>query len=118
MKYGKALAAVAYAVLLAAHALGAGIPSAEGWVQLGFAAATAVGVYFVPLFPDAPWLKTAVASVLAVLQVASTALVGGVDSAEVVLAIAAALGVWLAPAESEHPDGSIVAVGVGPDTRV
>jgi hypothetical protein len=52
---------------------------------------------------------------LAVLQVAGTAVAGGLDSTEIVLAILAALGVYLAPASTETPSGDDLTVGWGSD---
>lgn len=104
-KYGKSLAAAAGAVLTVAYGALSGDQriEADEAVQIAIAAATAVGVYLVPLVPHYRWAKTGVAVVLAVLQVLVTAILGGLDPGEwIALAIAAAtvLGVGVAPAVS------------------
>lgn len=106
-KYGKAIAATAGAALTVAYGAFSGdqrIESDEA-VQIAIAAATAVGVYLVPLAPQYRWAKTGLAVVLAVLQVLATVILGGLDPGEwMALAIAAAtvLGVGSAPAVSGH----------------
>ncbi|MEU4772979.1 hypothetical protein [Micromonospora sp. NPDC023644] len=104
-KYGKAIAAVIGAVLVAAYAAlgGDNRIDAEEVVQISIAAATAAGVYLVPLAPQYRWAKTAVAVVLAVLQALATAVLGGLDSGEwivLVLAGLTAAGVAVTPAVS------------------
>jgi hypothetical protein len=106
-KYGKALAAVAGAALTVAYGALSGdqhIDPEEG-VQISIAAATAVGVYLVPLVPEYRWAKTAVAAVLAVLQVLATVILGGLDSNEwiaLLLAALTVLGVGVTPAVSDN----------------
>lgn len=107
MKYGKALAAVLFAALVAAQAAidGDNKVNAEEWVAIAIAVATAVGVYLVPLDRSYRWGKTAVAAVLAALQVLTTAVIGGVDPGEwltIALAVLTALGVAAAPAVSDN----------------
>jgi O-antigen/teichoic acid export membrane protein len=104
-KYGKAIVAVIAAVLTFAYGALSGDQriDAEEWVQIGIAAATAIGVYLVPLAPQYRWGKTAVAAVLGVLQALATVVLGGLDASEwIVLALAAAavLGAHAAPAVS------------------
>jgi len=104
-KYGKSLVAVLAAALTVAYGALSGdqhIDPEEG-VQIAIAAATAVGVFLVPLVPQYRWAKTGVAAVLAVLQVLTTVILGGLDSNEwiaVVLAALTVLGVGVAPAVS------------------
>lgn len=110
-KYGKALASLAGAVLVALYAAlgGDGRIDAEEVVQIGIAAAMAAGVYLVPLAPQYRWGKTAIAVVLAVLQALATAVLGGLDPGEwIVLALAGltAAGVAVAPAVSDNGIGS------------
>ncbi|MDG4790361.1 hypothetical protein O7626_31330 [Micromonospora sp. WMMD1102] len=106
-KYGKALAAVAGAALVAAYGALNGnqhVDPEEG-VQIAIAAATAVGVYLVPLAPQYRWAKTAVAVVLGVLQVLATSILGGLDGQEwiaLLLAGLTAAGVGFAPAVSDN----------------
>ena len=106
-KYGKALAAVVGAALMVAYGALSGdqhVDPEEG-VQIAVSVATAAGVYLVPLAPQYRWGKTAVAVVLGGLQVLATVILGGVDSAEwiaIVLAALTAAGVGIAPAVSDN----------------
>jgi hypothetical protein len=73
------------------------------WVQIATALATAAGVYLIPLAPQAPWTKTALAVVLSLLQIATTVVLGGWDFDEIVvtlITVAGALGIAVAPATS------------------
>ncbi|MDG4798997.1 hypothetical protein [Micromonospora sp. WMMD980] len=105
--YGKALVAVVAAALTVAYGALSGdqhIDPDEA-VQIAIAAATAVGVYLVPLAPQYRWGKTAIAVVLSVLQVLTTVILGGLDSGEwiaLLLAAATVLGVGVAPAASDN----------------
>lgn len=121
MEYGKAIVAVLVAGVVVAYQALSGdqrIEPAE-WVSVAIAVATAVGVYLIPLAPHAKWAKTAVAVVLALLQVVSQGILAGgfhVDQLLLsLIAVAGAVGIYIAPARSIHPDGTVVAVGVGPD---
>lgn len=113
-KYGKAAVAVVGAALVVAYSALTGdqhIDSEEG-VQIAIAGTTAVGVYLVPLAPQFRWGKTAVAALLAVLQVLATVILGGLDPNEwiaLVLAALTVLGVGAAPAIS---DNGIAAGGI------
>lgn len=105
--YGKAIAAVVFAILTAAQVRlgGDNNINPEEWVQIGIAAATAIGVYLIPLAPEYRWAKTAVAVLLSVLQVLATVVLGGLDTNEVLVLVLAgltALGVAAAPAESNN----------------
>lgn len=119
--YGKAIIAVITAAIVAAHqALGGdGHIDPTEWVSVAIAFATAVGVWLVPLAPQAKWSKTAVAVVLAVLQVLTTVILGGVQADEVLLLLitaAGALGIYIAPATTRTPFGTPdVSVGAGSD---
>lgn len=121
MKYGKSLvAALTAAVVVAYQALSGdqNIEAAE-WVSIAIALVTALGVYVVPMSPYAKWAKTAVAVILAVLQVATTAILGGIGADELLLMFITAVGaagVYVAPAISEAPDGPDVVVTAGSDT--
>ena len=106
-RFGKALAAVAGAALTVAYGALSGDQhiDPEEAVQIAIAAATAIGVYLVPLAPQYRWGKTAVAAVLAVLQVLATVILGGLDSNEwiaLLLAALTVLGVGAAPAVSDN----------------
>lgn len=106
-KYGKSLAALAAAALTAAAAaLTDGAFTAQEGVQVAIAVATAAGVWLVPNLPQHPGIKTALAALLAVLNLAVTFIDGGISTAEWVnLALAAlgVLGVGFAPARSAAP---------------
>jgi hypothetical protein len=103
--YGKSLVAALYAVAVVAVPLFSGdhhVDPSEG-VAIGIALCTALLTYLVPLVPGARWAKTAVGAVLAGLQVATTVIVGGVDSNDVLLislAVLSFLGIAVAPAIS------------------
>lgn len=103
--YGKALIAAAYAVatvVIGAFTGDRHIDAAEA-VAIAIAVCTALLTYVVPLVPSAPWTKTAVGAALAGLQVAATVIVGGIDSNDwllILAAIVSALGITLAPAIS------------------
>jgi len=118
-KYGKAIVAFLYAVVTVAIPLYSGdhhIDPSEG-VAIAIAACTAALTWLVPLVPSAPWTKTAIGILLAVLQVVTTVIVGGIDSNDVMLIIAAvvsALGIGVAPAISPK---TATADGVGTSLR-
>lgn len=104
-KYGKAFAAVAFAVVTALQAtLSDGNLSTQEQVQIAIALVTAIGVWLVPITPQYGWMKTAVAALLAVLNVLATLIIGGIspaDIAELVLAALTVLTVGAAPAQSD-----------------
>jgi hypothetical protein len=119
-KFGKSLiAALTAAVVVAYQALSGdqNIEPAE-WVSISIAFVTAVGVYVVPMSPYAKWAKTAVAMVLAVLQIATTAILGGLGADELLLMFITAVGaagIYAAPAITEAPNGPDVVVTAGSD---
>ncbi len=103
-KYGKAIAALAVAGLTGvASALTDNAFTAPEGVQVAIAVATAAGVWLVPTLPQHPGTKTALAALLAVLNLAVTLITDGLTGAEIVnLALAAlgVLGVGVAPTRS------------------
>lgn len=110
--YGKSVAAVAFALVFAIQSAVADgrITTVEG-VQIAIGVTTAVGVYLVPMHPQWQWSKTAVAVLLAVLNVAVTLIMRGwvaADWTDLILAALTALGVGAAPAQSA-PRASAVA---------
>jgi hypothetical protein len=117
--HGKAIVAFLYAVAVAVIPQVTGDRSAEPaeLVAIAIAIVTAVATYLVPLAPSAPGIKTAVAALLAALQVAATLILDGALDSNDLLLIAAtalgALGIAVAPAESKTG----VAVGWGSDSR-
>lgn len=104
---GKSIVAFLYAlaVTIIPFVDGGHRPSPAEWVSIVIAAVTAVSVYLTPLIPQAPWAKTAVGAVLAGAQVLITVIDGGVtgsDALLIVVAVAAAVGIQLAPAQSTN----------------
>jgi hypothetical protein len=119
-EYGKSFAAVLVAAIVAAYQALTGDHhiSAVEWVSIAIAGVTAVGVYVIPLAPNAKWSKSAVAAILAVLQILTTAILGGIGIDEVLLmaiTAAGALGIYVAPAITTTPIGTQAAVGTGSD---
>lgn len=118
-KYGKSIVAFLYAVATVAIPFWSGdhhVDASEG-VAIGIAVCTAALTWLVPLVPSAPWTKTAIGVILAVLQVVTTVIVGGIDSNDLLLigaAIISALGIGLAPAISPKTQA---AAGVGTSMR-
>lgn len=105
-RYGKAIVAALLAVVTAAHTFASDefITAAE-WIQIAIAAVTAISVYLVPIFEYA-WMKTAIAVVLAALNVLVTLIADGVTSGDLVQVLMSALTVLLvafAPARSDVP---------------
>ena len=105
--YGKALVALLFAALtVLASALTDGhVTPAEG-IQIAISVATAAGVWLAPNLPRWPGVKTALAALLAALNLAVTLIDGGLTSAEVanlVIAGLAVLGVGVTPAQSTPP---------------
>ncbi len=104
---GKSIVAFLYAlaVTIIPFVDGGRRPSPAEWVSIVIAAVTAVSVYLTPLIPQAPWAKTAVGAVLAGAQILVTVIDGGVtgsDALLIVVAVAAAVGIQLAPARSTN----------------
>jgi hypothetical protein len=119
-KYGKAAVAVIVAAIVVAYQAlsGDGHIEPTEWVSVAIAAATAIGVYLIPLAPSARWTKSALAAVLAVLQIGTTAILGGIGADELLLMVitaAGALGIYIAPAASDPAGAPPVAVGTGTD---
>ena len=104
-KYGKSLVALAIAALttLASALTDGHVTTVEG-IQVAVAVATAAGVWLVPI-NNWPWMKTAVAALLAVLTLAVTLIadghLSGADAVNLALAALGVLGVHVAPARSE-----------------
>lgn len=114
---GKAVVAWLYAIAVVVVPFidgGGREPSPAEGVQIAIAVVTAFAVHIAPIIPQAPWVKSAVGAVLAGLQVLVTVIVDGVQGNDVlmiVFAIASALGIVLAPAQSANG----AAVGWGSD---
>lgn len=115
-QYGKAIIATVAAGVTVLHAaMSDGLLSPQEDVQILIALATAAGVFLVPTLPRWPYAKTIIAVLLAVLNVAVTAVVNGLTSGdwtEMALAALTILGVGAAPAISI---GGAVAEPPGPD---
>jgi hypothetical protein len=105
-RFGKAIVAALLAVVTAVHTLVSDefITGAE-WIQIAIAVVTAISVYLVPIFEYA-WVKTAIAVILAALNVLVTLITDGVSSGDLVQVLMSALTVLLvafAPARSDPP---------------
>ena len=116
---GKAIVAALYAAAVVAVPLleGNHVPSPAEWVQIVIALLTAVTVYVVPVVKGAAWVKTVVGALLAVAQVLVTVIndgINGNDALMIVFALAGALGIALAPADSTGLRSG-TAVGWGSD---
>jgi hypothetical protein len=105
-KYGKAVAAALLAVATAFHTmLSDNVVTQQEGVQIAIAAVTALSVWLVPMLTY-PWMKTAIAAVLAGLNVLVTAIVGGIgtgDLVQVSMSVFTVLVVGAAPAHSDRP---------------
>jgi hypothetical protein len=105
-RYGKALVSVIAAVALTLYTfLNDNHISAEEWVQVCIAFTVAINVYLVPLTPEWPWMKTAVAAVTSLLNALVIVIVGGLDQQEIltlVIAVLTPFGVAMAPAVSDN----------------
>ncbi len=106
-KYGKAIASTFFAALIAVYAATSGDNAIEPteWVAVAIAFTGALGTYLVPLAPEYRWGKTAVNTLLAVLQVLATLILGGLDGNEWILLLLTAgqaLGVIAAPSVSDN----------------
>lgn len=119
--FGKAWAAILYALVIAIQAAvgGDGFVEADEWVQISIAFATAIAVYMVPITTQYKWVKTVTAVVLAILQGVATVLLGGWEPNDWLTLLITGLGVLailLAPATSVNPSGTgNVSVSVGAD---
>jgi hypothetical protein len=74
------------------------VTDGQEWIQISIGAVTAFGVWAAANLPGATWIKTAVASVLAALSILVTAIIGGVNTGEIVnmvIAVLVALGVMV-----------------------
>lgn len=103
-RYGRAaVAVVAAALVVLASALTDGHVDTGEKLQISIQTVTVFGVWFVPNLPHSAAFKTGVAAILAVLNLATTLIVGGLDSADIVnlvLAAVAVLGIGAAPSLS------------------
>lgn len=93
-KYLKALVALVFAGLtvLASALTDDRFDTGEA-VQVAIAVCTAAGVWLVPTVPQWPWMKTAIAMLLASLSLAVSLITDGVTAAEAVNLVLAALAV-------------------------
>jgi hypothetical protein len=105
MRYGKALAALLFAGLTAAaSALTDEHITAPETIQVVIAVFTAGGVWLAPITPQWPWMKTAIAALLAGLNVTVAVIVGGLTAGELVnigIAVVGVLAVAKSPGQSE-----------------
>ena len=105
-RYGKALVSIIAAVLLTLYNfLNDNTITSEEWVQICVAFTVAINVYLVPLTPEWPWMKTAIAAVTSLLNALIIVIVGGLTPQEIltlIIAILTPLGVAMAPAVSDN----------------
>ncbi len=109
--YGKSLAAFAAAVLVViSSAVTDGRITPDEGIQIAIAAATGVVVYIAPNLPRYPWIKLAMAALLAALNLAVSLITDGLTTAEIVNLVIAALGVLMvggAPAQTRTATGPV-----------
>jgi hypothetical protein len=93
-RFGRAIVAVITAggVLLASALTDGHVDQGEG-IQIAIAFTAAVGVWLAPNLPYSGGVKTSVAVLLAVLELAATLITDGLTSAEIINLILAGLGV-------------------------
>lgn len=101
-KYAKFIAIVVATVLsgLSAALFGDNVISPQEWVNVAILAVGALAVFASPNVPGAAYTKSILAALTAGLTVLASVLVGGVGTAEIiqiVLAAAAAVGVYAVP---------------------
>lgn len=100
MKYAKLLASVVATVLAALVASWTDGVTAVEWVNVAIAGVTAAGVFAAANVPGAKYTKSILAVLGAVLAYLVTAILGGVDSAELLqigVIVLGALGVYAVP---------------------
>lgn len=106
-KYAKFIAIVVATVLSAVSAalFGDNVISPQEWVNVAILAVGALAVFAGPNVPGAAYTKSILAALTAGLTVLASVLVGGVGIAEIiqiVLAAAAAVGVYAVPNEPAY----------------
>jgi hypothetical protein len=108
--YGKAiLAVIAMLSMTVLGFINDGHLDPVEWVQVAVSAVLAINVYLVPLTPEWPWMKTAVAVLMSLLNVLVIVIIGGVNSnewAQLIVAILTPLGIALTPAISHNGQSS------------
>lgn len=113
-KYGKFIVSFLFAVGIAVWqgASGDRHLDAREWTVVMLAFGNAATVYIVPLVPQYPWAKTAAGAIIAAATALSAVILGGLTYDELTivgLAVLQALGIKLAPAESDN--GTAVSSG-------
>lgn len=115
MKYLKLLGQVlvTVAVALVAALAGDEIVDSVEWVNVAIVAVTAGAVFYGPNVPGAPITKAVLSALGAVLTILASAIVGGLQTVEIiqmVIAAAGAVGVWAVPNRGQtvsHDDTSV-----------
>lgn len=107
-QWGRAVVAAAAAggVVLASALTDGRVDPSEG-VQIAIQTVSAVAVWLTPNLPHSAGIKTAMAGLLAMLNVAATLILGGLSGAEavnIVLAGVGVLAVAVAPSKSRGED--------------
>lgn len=107
-QWGRAIAAAVTAggVVLASALTDGHVDPAEG-VQIAIQTVSAVAVWLTPNLPGSTGIKTALAALLAMLNLAASLIIGGLTGAEVVNIVLAGVGVLavaVAPSRSRGQD--------------
>lgn len=94
MNYAKAGAAVVATILVALIAAlsGDGVIASTEWVNVAIAGVGAAAVFAAPNVPGARYTKAILAVLAAVLTVLSSAILGGIDTTELLQILVVALG--------------------------
>lgn len=108
--YGKSVVAFvgAVALILIPYFTGNHHPDSSEWVAIAIGVVQLVGVWLIPLAPQAKWSKTAVSFLLTLLNVLGVVILGGIDGNDVGILITAVLtffGIAGAGAISPTPAG-------------
>jgi uncharacterized membrane protein YccC len=80
----------------------------DEWLQIAASLAGAIAVYFVPNFPNWPWLKTIVGAIILGLSTAQQFIEGGITTEEwymIGVAVLGALGLIALPKPITQPSG-------------
>lgn len=94
MSFAKSVAAIVATVLsgVLAATTGDGVVDAQEWVNVAILAVGACAVFAAPNVPGAKYTKAVIAALTAALTVLASAILGGVDSTDVIQMAVAGLG--------------------------
>lgn len=102
MKYAKLVGqvVVTIAVAIVAYMAGDNVVDSVEWVNVAIVGVGAAGVFYAPNIPGAPITKFVLSALAAVLTVLASAIVGGIQTVELIqmlIAGAGAVGVYAIP---------------------